>query len=210
MSEPFPKLGAFVVTFHNLVHTITWFSILVLLIIGLLRDPEGTMKQIEEKSGLAVTVYKYIQIDQCFEIIYTAIGWQKASLVALVPQTAARTFFGLFTMPQYLKHNPKHTLLVFICLAMFSMVESFRYGFYLVKKFNLEKTIIGKFFGILRYNLFLVCYPLGAACECLVLYYVAKGIGSTMNINMPNRWNFGLDFQKCLYVMMLGYGVVFP
>lgn len=70
--------------------------------------------------------------------------------------------------------------------------------------------MIGKFFGILRYNLFLVCYPLGAACECLVLYYVAKGLGSTMNINMPNRWNFGLDFQKCLYVMMLGYGVVFP
>lgn len=113
-------------------------------------------------------------------------------------------------MPLYLNQNPKNTLLVFICLAMFSLVESFRYGFYAVKTHGFDKLIIGKLFGVLRYNLFLVCYPLGAACECLVLYFVARAIGSSLDITMPNKWNFAFATAKFLYAMIPCYGAVFP
>jgi hypothetical protein len=74
----------------------------------------------------------------------------------------------------------------------------------------LDRTFIGRLFGLLRYNLFLVCYPLGAGCECLVLYFVAKAIGTSMNIELPNRCNFGFDTAKFIYLMIPAYGVVFP
>jgi hypothetical protein len=53
---------------------------------------------------------------------------------------------------------------------MFALVESFRYAFYFVKQQGYEKTTIGRALGFVRYNSFIVCYPLGAIGENLVFY----------------------------------------
>lgn len=97
---------------------------------------------------------------------------------------------------------------------MFCIVESFRYGFYFLKMRNLDETFIGKLFGIIRYNSFLVCYPLGAGSECLIVYLTARMLSKTnpdfYSIRMPNRLNFAFDMVYFMYALIPIYGTVFP
>jgi hypothetical protein len=97
---------------------------------------------------------------------------------------------------------------------MFCIVESFRYAFYFLKQHNLDETLLGKIFGLIRYNSFLVCYPTGAASECLMVYKVAKKIQKEMpdrfSIRMPNKFNFAFDMVYFMYLMIVLYGAIFP
>ena len=133
--------------------------------------------------------------------------------MALIPQTFGRTFFGLFVLPlSPIQAAP----FVFLCLLMFCLVESFRYGFYFLKHQGLDETLIGRGFGLIRYNSFLVCYPLGAIGECMSLYLLAKSlqvkddIPDTYSIRMPNRFNFAFNVPYFMYLMLPTYAVVFP
>jgi very-long-chain (3R)-3-hydroxyacyl-CoA dehydratase len=130
--------------------------------------------------------------------------------MALLPQTFGRCFFGFFTMPLAQNGSP----LVFLCIFMFCIVESFRYAFYFLKSNGKDESLIGKLFGLIRYNSFLICYPLGAGSECLVVYEVAKRIRKEMpdrlSIRMPNKVNFAFDMTYCMYFMIVLYGAVFP
>jgi Protein tyrosine phosphatase-like protein, PTPLA len=131
-------------------------------------------------------------------------------LAALLPQTFGRTFFGFFTLPLAESGSP----FVFACLLMFCVVESFRYSFYLLKQHNLDNSFIGRICGMIRYNSFIVCYPIGALGECLVLYYTAKMIQKNhpdeYAIRMPNSLNFSFDMAWAMYAMLPLYGAVFP
>lgn len=109
-------------------------------------------------------------------------------------------------MPIYLEANPHSSFLVFICLLMFCLVESFRYGYYFLKQNSIEL----KLFGLIRYNSFIVCYPLGAASECLVLYFTAKKLGDHYSLKMPNAWNFAFDMPLFMFALIPVYGAVFP
>ena len=97
---------------------------------------------------------------------------------------------------------------------MFCIVESFRYAFYFLKSHGKDESLIGKLLGLIRYNSFLVCYPIGAASECLVVYEVAKRIRKEMpdrfSIRMHNKANFAFDMTYCMYFMIVLYGAVFP
>ena len=97
---------------------------------------------------------------------------------------------------------------------MFAIVESYRYGFYFLKQINLDRTPIGKFFGFLRYNLFLICYPIGAGSEVMALYFAGKMIKKTdsdlYTVKMPNKFNFMWDTVYFMYFMIPIYGVIFP
>ena len=147
---------------------------------------------------------------QVLEIFYSLFKWQKTNLMALLPQTFGRCFFGFFTLPLALNNSP----LVFICILMFCIVESFRYAFYFLKSHAKDETLIGKFFGLIRYNTFLVVYPIGAGAECLTVYQVAWRIRKEMpdqfSIRMPNKFNFAFDTIYFMYLMIVLYGAVFP
>ena len=54
---------------------------------------------------------------------------------------------------------------------MFCLVESFRYLYYLVKQLGLEHKLFGRVLGFIRYNSFIVCYPIGAIGENIVMWY---------------------------------------
>jgi Protein tyrosine phosphatase-like protein, PTPLA len=95
---------------------------------------------------------------------------------------------------------------------MFSIVESSRYGFYFLKGRNLDSTKIGRLFGLLRYNTFTICYPVGACCDCLVGFYSAKFLSGVddYSVRMPNSWNFAFDMSYFLYALVPLYGATFP
>ena len=97
---------------------------------------------------------------------------------------------------------------------MFCLVESFRYGFYFLKQQGLDETLIGSIFGLIRYNSFLVCYPLGAIGESMSVYLLAKHLGKeipdTYSVRMPKIFNFAFNVPYFMYVMLPTYAVVFP
>jgi len=130
--------------------------------------------------------------------------------LALIPQTLGRSFFAFVTLPLSKDGHPQ----TFICLLMFCIVESFRYSFYFLKQMGLEDSKIGRLFGLIRYNSFLLCYPIGAFSECLALFYTARHMSKEFpdkySIRMPNRFNFAFDMNLFMYVMIPLYGVVFP
>ncbi len=87
-----------------------------------------------------------------------------------------------------------------------------RYFYYLVKTFEMQDTPIGRILGDVRYNLFIIVYPVGALCDGLVSFYstennLKSGIYSymmpnTMNIQFSYAWFTGV-FIPVMYTVML-------
>ena len=122
-------------------------------------------------------------------------------------------FFGFITMPEF--NNSVPSIWLTLPIMMFCTVESFRYGFYYLKQVNMDEgTQIGTIFGWLRFNLFLVCYPIGAFSEVVVLLNAAKEVAKTSpkkySIEMPNPYNFAFDMEYFMYFGIVCYVLVFP
>ena len=123
-------------------------------------------------------------------------------------------FFGFISLPEFNNSVPSFWLT--LTLMMFSTVESFRYSFYFLKQVNMDEgTQIGRVFGWLRFNLFLVCYPLGAIGEIMVLLNAAQEVGKSgspkkYSLEMPNPYNFAFDMEYFMYLLPVIYLFVFP
>ena len=119
------------------------------------------------------------------------------------------------------------------CMLMFSIIEAVRYPYYLLKNFNLDKTLIGRFYGYLRYTIFIIVYPIGAFGEVVIGFgcleiirqselqstsYSANGQvlisnadqGKLYSILLPNKWNFAFDFEYFILSMPVLYLFFFP
>jgi hypothetical protein len=80
---------------------------------------------------------------------------------------------------------------------------------------ELENSKAGRFFGWLRYNSFLVIYPLGAIGELTVAFSTINTIRATspkrFSIELPNTLNFAFHFDYFLmYVLPIVYLIGFP
>jgi Protein tyrosine phosphatase-like protein, PTPLA len=62
------------------------------------------------------------------------------------------------------------TVGIFLCMMNWSLIEVVRFGFYFTKAQNAESSI-SRFFGHLRYNVFIFAYILGVAGENFAIYY---------------------------------------
>jgi very-long-chain (3R)-3-hydroxyacyl-CoA dehydratase len=120
-----------------------------------------------------------------------------------------RCLFAFVSLP--LAHD---TPAIFMTLMMFCIVESIRYPYYYLKSNGKENTTIGRFYGWLRYNTFIVCYPIGAIGEVLVGFAALPEIRSTspkrFSIEMPNDWNFAFDMEYLIKLLPLIYIAGFP
>ena len=78
----------------------------------------------------------------------------------------------------------------------FSVAEPIRYPYYLLKMVDSDETSLGKFFGHLRYNMFIIFYPLGAFCDLMAGYHSAETMASNghYSILMPNTLNFSVSY----------------
>jgi len=73
-----------------------------------------------------------------------------------------------------------------------------------------DGTAIGKFLGHLRYNLFLVFYPLGAFSDLMTTYNSAEK-GSKFSYLMPNKMNVSFNYPYIATVVLpVGYVLIFP
>jgi len=97
-----------------------------------------------------------------------------------------------------------------------SFTEVVRFSFYTLKQVGQDSGLLSSVIGFLRYNSFLVLYPLGVSGELITVYKVWAALDSTpygdrpLTISLPNTLNFGVDFRSILLLFVPIYAYFFP
>lgn len=103
-----------------------------------------------------------------------------------------------------------------IAFFAFACGETIRYPYYFFKCLNVDRSSsIGRFFGHLRYNFFIVFYPIGAFCDLMTGYYSKDSVNikdeAVYSLLMPNKYNFCFDFQWFVtWFLPITYALQFP
>ena len=92
------------------------------------------------------------------------MGITKTPIIQEAIQLLMRALFA-FISTKYVDESKGPWL--FLALLSFLIGDGCRYPFYVLKTLNLERTIPGRIFGNLRYNMWLVFYPLGAFSDTM-------------------------------------------
>ena len=97
---------------------------------------------------------------------------------------------------------------VFMAAIPWCLTETVRFTYYQFKSLQ-------PYLGHLRYNLFIVLYPVGVGGElicCYKTWYAIKDLHEKpFSVSMPNALNVGFAFdQFLLFVVPLMYGIFFP
>jgi very-long-chain (3R)-3-hydroxyacyl-CoA dehydratase len=97
--------------------------------------------------------------------------------------------------PETTRNSPAYTTM----LLAWSITEVIRYSYFV---FNLSGVGVPKLWTWLRYNTFLVLYPLGVASECWLVY---KAVGPASKINEM----YGYALYAILAIYVPGFYVLF-
>jgi hypothetical protein len=100
-----------------------------------------------------------------------------------------------------------------MAFVAFAVAEPIRYPYYLLKTIEMENTPLGIFFGNLRYNAFIIFYPLGAYGDLMTGVYSGNTIKKLgyYSIMMPNSFNFQFDYSWFItYFVPVLYIIMFP
>mmetsp|Transcript_5464 Transcript_5464/g.4158 ORF Transcript_5464/g.4158 Transcript_5464/m.4158 type:complete len:125 (+) Transcript_5464:303-677(+) len=99
-------------------------------------------------------------------------------------------------------------------LFCFAIIESIRYPYYFLKQRGSTNNPIAKLLGALRYNAFIVVYPIGAMGEVLVAFGCLPAFLRTeprpYSLAMPNPYNFAWDIVTLIYCMPIIYITTWP
>ena len=100
---------------------------------------------------------------------------------------------------------------IWFAFFAFAIAETIRYPYYLFKMLGMEDTGVGKFFGLLRYNMFIVFYPMGAFSDLMTGYYSAPALkeNGKYSLLLPNKYNFSFDYSYFIGVIIPALYVVF-
>jgi hypothetical protein len=121
----------------------------------------------------SIYALKVVQVGQCFSLVLAITGCSKTNIVTEFLNLWMRCVFCFISIENF---DESSGPFIFIAFAAFAIAEPVRYPFYLLKILDLENTVIGRFFSHLRYNLFIVFYPLGALCDLLTGIYSAANM----------------------------------
>lgn len=100
------------------------------------------------------------------EVLHSLTGIVRAPFVTTLMQVASRfllVWLIALPFPQTTQHNPAYTTM----LVAWSVTEVIRYSYFV---FNLSGVGVPALWTWLRYNTFLVLYPMGIASECWLVY----------------------------------------
>ncbi len=115
-----------------------------------------------------------VQLLAVLEIFHAYKKWNHSSPLYCFVQVGARLFILGFTLwiitISLLKPIPYFEAIVYIMLTAWCIAEIIRYMYYLRQLFGHPNTLI----IWLRYSAFIICYPVGLACEFFVMFNVLK------------------------------------
>ncbi|KAF1943722.1 protein tyrosine phosphatase [Clathrospora elynae] len=113
---------------------------------------------------------RWVQTLAGLEVLHSLVGIVRSPLLTTLMQVASRFLLVhiiappyAFAFPSSTRHCPAYATM----LLAWSVTEVIRYSYFV---FNLSGAGIPKLWTWLRYNTFLVLYPLGIASECWLVY----------------------------------------
>ncbi|KAF2733621.1 PTPLA-domain-containing protein [Polyplosphaeria fusca] len=147
---------------YNLVSAALWLSVLgkTVTIAGSEGVTSGKVyRELEQYSRL-------VQTGACLEVLHSLTGIVRAPFLTTLIQVFSRILltWGIARpFPSTTAHSPAYTTM----LLAWSITEIIRYSFFV---FTLAGTGVPSFLTWLRYNTFLILYPLGVGSECWLMW----------------------------------------
>jgi very-long-chain (3R)-3-hydroxyacyl-CoA dehydratase len=136
----------------NLVNLVGWTYLLVHIEIELVFNVRSYL---ESDITISLTVLRAMQLFQILDIVLLLMGKAKGNLFAAFFQILGRNIVTLYVM------EPESGRIQYAgVVIVWSIAEVNRYLYYLFKDTPIT--------GYLRYNAFLLLYPLGAVVETLI------------------------------------------
>ncbi|KAF1968177.1 PTPLA-domain-containing protein, partial [Bimuria novae-zelandiae CBS 107.79] len=146
---------------YNAISATLWFGVLAQVV--LLAAREGV-----ESGKVYAGLERYTRVTQSLaglEVVHSLLGVVRAPLFTTAMQVASRLLlvWGIaYNFPQTTKYSPAYSSM----LLAWSVTEVIRYSYFV---FALGGSV-PKLWTWLRYNTFLVLYPLGVASETWLIY----------------------------------------
>ena len=160
--QKFISKGCLVI--FNLSEFIGWSLMGFLLMQSFWEDPKESLRDIRLAAPNAFKLYQALQILQLLDIVFAIFGIVRSNIIATVTQTSVRTLFAATSASIHVAYYP----VFFIALVCFTIVEIARYGANLFKTLDMKDFFLSRWLLGIRYNAFLICYPLGASLEALM------------------------------------------
>ncbi|KAF2190224.1 PTPLA-domain-containing protein [Zopfia rhizophila CBS 207.26] len=162
---------------YNFVSAILWFAVLgrVVLIAASQGVESGKVYQETEK------FCRLTQSLAGLEVVHSLLGIVRAPLLTTLMQVASRYLlvWGIsYNFPQTTAKSPAYSSM----LVAWSITEVIRYSYFV---FVLSGMGVPSLWAWLRYNTFLILYPIGVASETWLVY---KAIGPAERINEVFGW----------------------
>lgn len=186
---------------YNFVCTIGWALVLANIVREYLEHPQNS-----RFFRFTITELKYVQTLAIMEVLHCILGIVRAPVFTTMVQVASRLFvlWGILLLPGNAAVQ-KSVFFPSLCIA-WSLSELIRYPFYACELI-LGKDNAPRILTWLRYSGFLILYPLGITAEVMVTLlswaYVMQNKPYT--IELPNKWNFGVDFRAVYLLVLLSY-----
>ena len=197
-------------TIYNLCQTQGWLILFIMLVIQIKNDPYKAFYEARETLQTEIFIYQVLQGAQLLDVIFPMIGFTRGSVVNAFLQTGARSIFGFISLPMHREYLP----IVLPILICFSAGEFARYQFNLIHTLGWSKTRLGRISGHMRWNAFLVLYPIGAFLDGLAGVFTIPVMKETepmpYSISLPNKLNFAFNFAYFLTALPLAYVMQFP
>ena len=181
-----------------------------MLIFKTANNPHGALWDSKTVLKEEIELYQVLQALQWFDVIFPLLGFTRSVVINAFLQTLARSIFGFITLPMHHPYLPV-TLPVLYC---FAAGEGTRYLYNLFTILGIQKTMLGRVVGHLRWNLFLILYPIGALGDglagCFTVPVLKAMDPMPYSMTMPNKYNFSWNMAYGLTVMPFIYMLQFP
>ncbi|KAH8722468.1 tyrosine phosphatase-like protein [Phaeosphaeriaceae sp. PMI808] len=158
---------------------------------GWLRNGESLLGAVQSGLGSG-RVYNeleaYTRITQSLaglEVLHSIFGVVRAPLITTLMQVSSRFLLVHLIaspFPSTTRPSPAYATM----LLAWSITEVIRYSYFV---FNLSGIGVPKLWTWLRYNTFLVLYPLGVASECWLIWKASEPAGKINGIYRYGLWN---------------------
>lgn len=147
--------------------------------------------------SLSFYLVAVIQTLALVEVFHAQKKWIKSPVLLVFVQTFARIYilfwcYILIWMSIFKPINYLNSIII-ILLTVWCVAEIIRYAYYTLQLYKNENKLA----TWLRYNVFIICYPIGVACEILILVSVFKN-------------NELLIVKLCMIATFLAYIIYFP
>jgi len=196
LNESWRKCYLFV---YNLFMFCGFLYALIVMSLKYSADQEGFPAECWETVG---NIFKFLHLLMFLEVLNPLFGYTKGSVVEAAIQVTGRNIwiFALIDSEPRMQTKP----VVFYLFMTYSVIEIFRYPYYLL-------SINGHSFGLLtwfRYTLWIPLYPLGFICEGVIALRNIPYFEETdkFSILLPNKWNISFYFPNAIrFYLLFGF-----